>query len=99
MNIEVVREPMSRIQFQHPVECGENFVCAWVRLTFRRPLIPRAQIHHRFGEKCADIEIVRIFLPTCAHGVGVGLIERRAILRRRVGITVTQRLDQIALHR
>jgi hypothetical protein len=35
--------------------------------TFGRPLIPRAQIHHRFGEKRADIEVVRIFLPNRAH--------------------------------
>ena len=71
-----------------------------IRLTFGRPLIPRAQVHHRFGEECAPTsEIVRIFLPNRAHGVGVSLIERRAILRRRIGITMTQRLDQIALHR
>ena len=62
-------------------------------------MIPRAQIHHRFGEKCADIEVVRIFLPNRPHGLGIGLIERRAILRWRIGITVTQRFDQIALHR
>ena len=62
-------------------------------------MIPRAQIHHRLGEKRADIRIVRIFLPNLAHRIGISLIERRAIFRLRIGVTMAERFDQIALYR
>ena len=68
-------------------------------LTFWRPLIPRTQIHHRLGEKGADVLIVRIILPDLAHRIRVGLIERRAIFRLRIGITMAERLDQVAFDR
>ena len=99
VDVKMIRERMFRIQFQHRIERRQDFIRAGIRLTFRRPLIPRPQIHHRFGEKRADVRVVRIFLPDFAHRIRVGLIERRAIFRLRIGVTMTERLDQVALHR
>ena len=99
VDVEMVRERMFRIQLQDRVERGENFLGARVRLAFRRPLVPRPQIHHRLGKKDADLGIVRVSLPNLAHRVRVSLVERRAIFRLRIGITLTERFDQGALHR
>jgi hypothetical protein len=99
MNVEMVREWMLRIQLQHRIQRRENFVRAGIWLTFRRPLIPRPQIHHRFGEKDADVLIVRVFSPKLAHRIGISLIQRRAIFPLRIGVTITERVDQVALHR
>ena len=98
VNVEMIGKRMPRVQFQDSIQRRENLVCAWIGLTFGRPLIPGSQIHHGFGEKRADIGVVRILLPNRAHGVGISLIERRAVLRLRVGVTTTERFDQIALH-
>ena len=99
VDVEMIRERMFRIQLQHRVERREDFIRAGIRLTFRRPLIPRPQIHHRFGEKDADIGIVRICLPHFAHRIGIGVIERRAIFRLRIRVTMAERIDQLALDR
>ena len=55
VNVEMVRERMLRIQLQHRVERRQDFIRARLRLAFRRPLVPRAQVHHRFGEKRAHV--------------------------------------------
>ena len=99
VNVKMIRERMFRIHLQHGVECRENFIGAGIWLAFGRPLIPRAQIHHRFREKHADILVVRIFLPDLAHRIGISLIERRAIFRLRIGVTMAERFDQVALDR
>ena len=99
VDVEMIGERMFRIQLQDRLERREDFVRARIRLTFRRPLIPWTQIHHRLGEEDADVRIVRIVLPNLAHRIRVGLIERRAIFRLRIGITMAERLDQVALHR
>ena len=99
VDVEMIRERMFGIELQDGLERREDFVGARICLTFRRPLIPWAQIHHRLGEEGADILIIRVSLPDFAHRVRIGLVERRAIFRLRIGITMTERLDQIALHR
>ena len=90
---------MSGIELKDSLESREDFIRARICLAFRRPLIPWAQIHHRLGEEDADILILRVSLPDFAHCIRIGLVERRAILRLRIGITMTERLDQIALDR
>ena len=94
----MVRERMVRFEFQDGIERGDDFFSAGIWLTFERPLVPWPKIHHRLGEERADIDVLGILLPHFAHGIGVGLIERRTILRLRIGITMTERLDQRALH-
>jgi hypothetical protein len=50
------------------------------------------------GKKRAYIGIVAVGLPGPAHCVGVGTIQRTAILGLRISITMAQRLDECVLH-
>jgi hypothetical protein len=61
-------------------------------------LIPRPQIHHRLGEERADIGILRISFPDFAHRIRVRAIERTAVFRLRVCVTMPERFDQRFLH-
>src|SRR5438552_8510488 len=95
VNVEMIGKRMPRVQFQDSIQRRENLVRAGSRLTLRRPLIPWTQVHHRFGEEYAYVRIVWILLPDHAHGVGISLIERCAILRLRVSVAMTKSLDQV----
>src|SRR5438874_9619205 len=97
VNVEMIGKRMPWVQFQDSIQRRENLVRAGSRLTLRRPLIPWTQVHHRFGEEYTHVRIVWIVLPDHAHGVGISLIERRAVLRL-IGVAMTQSLDQIALN-
>src|SRR6476660_1855594 len=97
VNVEMIGERMPRVQFQDSIQRRENLIRAGSRLTLRRPLIPWMQVHHCFREECTRVRIVWILLPDRAHGVGISLIERRAILRLRISVAMTESLDQIAL--
>jgi hypothetical protein len=94
MNVEVVGKWVIQVKLQDFIERRENLVSARLRLAFVSPLVPRAQIHQGFGKKRADIGIIRVLFPDRTHRIGVGLIERTAILRLRVSIAMAERLDQ-----
>ena len=93
VNVEMIGKRMPRVQFQDSIQRRENLVRAGSRLTLRRPLIPWTQVHHRFGEEYTDVRIVWIVSPDHAHGVGISLIERRAVLRLRISVAMTESLD------
>ena len=99
VDVKVVREWMVHVQFQNRVQGRENFLSARIRLAAERPLVPRPQVHHRFGEKRAHIGIVRELFPDFAHRGGVGFIERLAILGLRICVTMAQRFDHRLLDR
>ena len=99
MNIKMIRERMVRVQLQRRVQRRQNFICAGLRLAFRRPLVPRSQVHQSLREKRADIDIARKSLPNLAHGIGISAIERCAIFRLRICVTLAERIDQCALDR
>src|SRR5690349_1923591 len=99
VNVEMIGERVPGVQFQNSIQRRENFVGTGSGLTLRRPLIPRTQVHHRFGEEYTHVWIIWIFLPNRAHGVGISLIERRAVLRLRICIAMTESFDQIAFNR
>ncbi len=99
VNVKMVRERMFRIEFQDRVECRQDFIRPRLRLAFRRPLIPRAQIHHCFREKRAHVGIGWMRLPNFPHRIGIRQIERTPVFRLRIGITMAERLDQRALDR
>src|SRR4029077_20813864 len=61
------------------------------------PLVPRTQVHHRFREKHADVGIFRKLLPHFAHGIGISAIERTAVFRLRIRVTLAERFDHRAL--
>jgi len=85
---------MIRVELQNRIERGQNFVRAGIRLTLRRPLVPWAQVHHRFREKHAGVGIIRKLFPHLAHRVGISAIERGAIFRLRIRVTLAKRVDQ-----
>src|SRR5260221_880140 len=99
MNVEVVGKWMSQIEPHDLIKCRKNLVRAGLRLAFVGPLVPGAQIHHSLGKKRAGIGIIRVLFPNPTHRIGVGLIERTAILWLRVSITMAKRLDQCLFYR
>jgi hypothetical protein len=97
VDVEMVGEGMVRIQLQDRLEGSEHLFRAGIRLAFRRPLVPWAQIHRRLGKQDTYFRILRITLPNLAHRIGVSLVERCAIFRLRIGIALTECLDQVLL--
>ena len=61
-------------------------------------LVPRPQVHHRFGKKRADIGIITVRIPNPAHRASVGTIQRTAILGLRICIAITERIDERVLY-
>ena len=99
MNVKVIRKRVLWIQFEDRIECSQNFIGPRVRLTRRRPLVPRAQVHHCFREKRAGVWIFWKRLPHLAHRVRVRAIERAAIFRLRISVTFCEGIDQRSLNR
>src|SRR6516165_138347 len=98
VDIEVICQRMIHVEFQYGIEGCENFYSTRLRLAIRGPLVPRPQVHHRFSKKRAYIGIVSVGLPDSAHRVGVGSIQRTAILRLWISIATARRLDECVLH-
>jgi len=97
MNIKMIRERMIGVQLQHRLKRRQNFVRAGLRLTCGRPLIPRSEVHHRFGKERADVWILGILFPNLAHSIGISAIEGAAIFRLRICITFAERIYQRVL--
>ena len=95
----MIRQWMVRIEFQHRVERGDDFIRSRLRLAVWCPLIPRPQVHHCFREKSANVWILWIFFPHFAHGIGISAIQPATIFRLRISVTFCEGIDQRPLNR
>ena len=98
MDVEMIRQWMVDVDFQHGIKRRENLLSTRLWMAIGSPLIPRPQVHHRFGKKRADIGIFGVGFPDQAHRVGVSAIERTAILGLWIGIPMAKRLDECVLY-
>ena len=77
--------------FQHPDDLGG------VPLRFGAaglPVIPRRQVHQRFGGQHGDLGVGGVAPGDIHHGVGIGGVERAAVRRGIGGVAPGQRIDQ-----
>lgn len=58
------------------------------------PVVPRRQVHQRFGVQHLDIVVVREAARGVGHRVGIRLVERRAVLRRLGLVALGHGTDQ-----
>ena len=65
----------------------------------RLPVVPRAQVHQRFGVERRDVVVVRELRRDLAHGGGVGRVERHAVGLGVGRIAGREREDQRLLAR
>ena len=100
VDVEVDRADMVRIPRQHAFERRHDRRTLRLGLTAARlPIIPRAQIHQRFGMEHRDVVVVRELCRDLAHGGRVGRVERRAVGLRVCRVAGCERGDQGLLTR
>ena len=100
VNVEMVRERMVLIEFQDRIERRQDFIRARVRLRLLASTGPTAAGPSSLRRKARRRpDRSGTVFQTSRIAARVGFIERLAVLRLRVGITLAQRLDQGALDR
>src|SRR4051794_35840429 len=99
MNVKVIGERMLRTDFQNRIQSCDDLLRSWLRLTFRRPLIPRPQVEHGFGKERSAIGILRMIGPDTTHCSRVGFVERAPILWLWIRVSLPECLNQITLDR
>ena len=93
MDVIVAGSGMIGIELQDSFERRHNLDGMALRLSLRRPIVPRLHIHHRFGIQGAGIGILGVVCPHFFHRVGIGGIEHLAFRIRVDGIANGERLD------
>jgi hypothetical protein len=99
VDVEVDRLRMFRVALQHALERRQHFERVGLRLLFLGPVIPRRQVDQRLGVERADVRVGRERRAHVLHRRGECAVERRAIVRRRVGVALAHRRDELPLDR
>ena len=89
---------MLRVRREHALERRDRSRAFRVRLAVTRPVVPRPQVHERFGEDRRRVEVAGILLRQRAHRVGEGPIARLAVVGL-ARIARGERVDVVALAR
>ena len=80
-------------------ELADDLVGALVGRAVRPPVVPRAEVHQRFGIQGRGVEVVRVGLGDLGHRARVGRVEPRAVGGRGRLVALRDRLDVGALAR
>ena len=94
VDVVVARAGMVGVGREDPLELAYNFVGPGVRSPVGLPVVPRTEVHHRFGIQDRGIEVVGIGVGdplhrARVHGVQPGAIgrwDRRVALRNRLDV-------------
>jgi hypothetical protein len=80
VDVQVVRERVLRIEFDHRLEGFQDLQRFRLRFAVDRPQVPGAEIHERLGVERANVGILWELLPCCLHRLGVNFFERTSFL-------------------
>ena len=94
VNVEMIRTGMIGVVLQYEIERRKDLFGERLGFPVLGPVRPRHRIHHRFGEKRLNLEVVRKPSGDRSHRVGVRMVERRALRRWRCRVAGAKRLDQ-----
>ena len=97
VDVEMICADVVGIALQHGLEHGHNLISAGRGLAFAIVELPRVEVHAAFGEKRRGIEIIGVGLIRLSHRVVVGGFETIVIGIGRVGVTLGEGLNVIAL--
>ena len=96
VDVVVDRADVLRIALEHRLDRTDDLRRVRVRLA-ARPVIPRREVHHRFGVHGLRVVVVGEVRDDVRHRIGVRLVERRTIGGRGIGVALRQRFDQRAV--